>query len=75
MTTRSSFYGLLCFSTGDMLTGKEYIRPELHLNIWEKGESVHLDIGLMLDLDDPSGTVELYFPWPLVGTEGNSPED
>lgn len=75
MTTHSSFYGLLCFSTGDMLTGKEYIRPELHLNIWEKGESVHLDIGLMLDLDDPSATVELYFPWPLVGTEGNSPED
>ena len=58
-----------------MSVEKEYVRPELHLNIWENGESVHLDVGLMLDLNDPSSTLELFFPWPLIGKEGDSPED
>lgn len=43
--------------------------PEIHLNIWERQENKEskspdsfLDIGLMLDLDDPTATIELVFP-------------
>jgi len=76
MTNSTSFYGLLCFSKGKS-PGKieEYSRPELHFNIWEKGKEVHLDIGLLLDINDPSASLELYFPWQLVGNEGTKPKD
>ena len=73
MSNRSNFYGLLCFSIGDMSSAGDYARPELHLNLWEKDESVHLDIGLKLDLNDPSKKLELFFPWSFVGPiEGKS---
>lgn len=75
MSNRSDFYGLLCFSTANVPVEGDHVRPELHLNLWEKGESVHLDIGLMLDLKDPTKTVKLFFPWPLVGPAGDYPTD
>ena len=73
MSNHSNFYGLLCFSINDTSAKGDYDRPELHLNLWEKGESVNLDIGLKLDLKDPSKKLELFFPWSLAGsTDGKS---
>lgn len=45
--------------------------PEIHLNIWErkskKGavDEAFLDIGLMLDINDPTSSIELIFPWKV----------
>lgn len=58
-----------------MSAENNYVRPELHLNLWENGESVHLDIGLKFDLKDPSKTLELFFPWALVGSADSKPSD
>jgi hypothetical protein len=67
----SSFYGLLCIATGlPSATGPQPSipathLPELHLNIWEKGESAFLDIGLMLDIAEQAQTFEFLVPWKI----------
>ncbi len=63
MNTAASFYGLLCFENGVKPTSTPTIQPELHLNLWEHGDNVSLDIGLMLDVNHPSNSISLYFPW------------
>ena len=57
------FYGLICIQSGVRVGVKPDIRPELHLNLWEQGDDVSLDIGLMLDINHPSASIALYFPW------------
>lgn len=45
--------------------------PEIHLNVWEqddpqtKSGEAFFDIGLMFDLQEPSTTIELIFPWKI----------
>lgn len=75
MNNNANFYGLLCFSKEASPSKVEYVRPELHLNIWEKGSEVHLDIGLLLDKNDPSASLELFFPWKLISAEGQKTPD
>lgn len=57
------FYGLLCVESGVRVGLLPTIQPELHLNLWEHGDNVSLDIGLMLDINHPSSFISLYFPW------------
>lgn len=49
--------------------------PELHLNIWERDTTsfyesakleAFLDVGLMFDMNEPAGSLELVFPWQVV---------
>lgn len=41
--------------------------PEIHFNIWEEGVDTapSLDIGVMLDVNDPTSTIEIFLPWIL----------
>lgn len=57
------FYGLLCLENGVRAGITSTIHPELHLNLWEHGDNVSLDIGLMLDINHSSNSISLYFPW------------
>ena len=65
-TSDSTFYGLLILATGRK--GQPEVLPEVHLNLWEKKEkwvfeSVFLDIGLMLDVNDSAQSFEIVLPW------------
>ncbi|MFH1987999.1 MAG: hypothetical protein ABIK25_10285 [Pseudomonadota bacterium] len=66
-------YGLLCFArhpSGWIApTNSPFVLPEIHLNIWEQESSKKantadslLDIGLMLDVNDQTTSIELIFP-------------
>lgn len=70
-------YGLLCFAQGGTpssaqggaQSSAQPSLPEIHLNIWEqepnrksKNPDSLLDIGIMLDLNDPTTSIELIFP-------------
>ena len=77
-STTPSIYGLLCFARGGTTpttpataqTGAATpALPELHLNVWEqnpgkgsKNPDSFLDIGLMLDVQDQTASIELVFP-------------
>lgn len=77
-STTPSIYGLLCFARGGPVpttpvsaqTGAlAPALPELHLNVWEqdpgkdsKSPDSFLDIGLMLDAQDQTTSIELVFP-------------
>lgn len=63
-----NFYGLLVLSTGR--TAPPSILPELHLNLWERGDApwsftAFLDIGLMIDVSDTAQTFEFALPWEV----------
>lgn len=75
-------FGLLCFSVGGKpwnppsnppLPGERIWLPEIHLNIWERqngaAQSAFLDIGLMLDLNEPAKSIELILPWKVADTD------
>jgi hypothetical protein len=75
-------FGLLCFSVGGKpwappgsapIPGDRTWLPEIHLNIWERKvgstQSAFLDIGLMLDLNEPAKSIELIFPWKVAETD------
>jgi len=71
-------YGLLCFARGgagwaaQATSGQSPslpFPPEIHFNIWEREPDkktptpdAFLDIGLMLDIRDPTSSIELIFP-------------
>lgn len=71
----SPTYGLLCFAKGgssapNQVNGLPITLPEIHLNIWERdpdkkssqSEGSSLDIGLMIDVNDQTQSIELIFP-------------
>lgn len=63
-----NFYGLLVLTTGR--TASPAILPELHLNLWERGDApwsftAFLDIGLMIDVNDTAQTFEFALPWEV----------
>lgn len=68
------FYGCLCLETSDKHSlplsderqQKGFPLPEIHFNIWERGqkkEEAFLDIGLMLYPGDPAERIEIFLPW------------
>ena len=69
------FYGCLCLETAsarplpanDARQSANCSLPEIHFNIWEhpEGSKAFLDIGLMLDIDDPAEKIELFLPWQV----------
>lgn len=77
-STHPRTYGLLCFAKGATgwvaraAAGPAPalpVAPELHLNIWERAPTkgtpapdAFLDVGIMLDVNDPTTSLELVFP-------------
>lgn len=55
---------MLCLESGYEIGSKPTKCPEIHLNLWESGNEVLLDIGLMLDASYAASKIELLFPWP-----------
>lgn len=60
----ATFYGLLCFECGvKSHDPSPKHQPDIHLNLWEHGDSILLDIGLMLDVNHPCKSIDVFFPW------------
>ncbi|SDA13167.1 hypothetical protein SAMN05216315_10424 [Nitrosospira sp. Nsp18] len=89
-STTASTYGLLCFarSGGDPIAEataqpqSQPLLPEIHLNIWEQEADKKsantdslLDIGLMIDLNDRTDSIEFIFPakMPLTSVKDLAP--
>ena len=88
-STTSSTYGLLCFARGGedpsaqaTAQPQKPLLPEIHLNIWEQEadkKSVNtdslLDIGLMIDVNDQTDSIEFIFPakMPLTSVKDLAP--
>ena len=78
ISTIPTTYGVLCFARSgsdlaDQAAGQSSRRPtllpEIHINIWEQESNKKsntpdslLDIGLMLDINDQTTSIELVFP-------------
>jgi len=69
------FYGCLCLEIAPVgqLSHPEIRQqngwdfPEIHFNIWEHpcDKNSILDIGLMLDINEPAQKIEIFLPWAL----------
>lgn len=62
-------YGLLCLAAASKSKDNKSKFPEIHINIWErenkknsKNSNSYLDIGFMLDINDPTPSIALIFP-------------
>jgi hypothetical protein len=76
-TAPEPFYGCLCLETTSSLNNplppvgirqqSNIASPEIHFNIWEgKGMDPFLDIGVMLDINDPAERIEIFLPWGIA---------
>lgn len=67
------FYGLLCLAelSASNPNQPQPTLPELHLNLWEQGQNVSLDIGLKIERTFNADSVQFWFPWTLVDAQSD----